>query len=204
MPTQNEFMIFGIQRSGTTFLENLLTMNYHCVVANGSTWKHSLQVPITDVKSIAIIKSPYTWVESICFREPADLHRTSPEILEEDEVMIDNSYGECVINIRTLVDIYYNWFSAWHLSTATLIRYEDILYPQQQKEILDTLGFKPKNGPWQIPGNLFMSEGFKDEDLLYYQEQTPKHLTSEHIEIINDCLNDYFFSSTKYKKIITH
>jgi len=203
MATQNSFMIFGLQRSGTTFLEKLITYNYDATVANGSIWKHQLEVPDSDIPSVAIIKSPYTWVESIAWREPADIAKTYPEVTEPGKIMIDNSYGECILNLHNLINLYCKWFNNWYESATHFFRYEDLLVAQDQQIQLSRLDFVRPYDDWEAPayGSLFMSEGFKGEDLFYYKSQTPKHLTDNHIDIINDVLGNDFFNETKYKRI---
>lgn len=79
---KKDFYIFGLQRSGTTYVEKCLTTNFDMQVVNGpGSWKHRWPIPTEfpnhqESIKFVVTKNPYTWVESIIYRGSADLLET--------------------------------------------------------------------------------------------------------------------------------
>lgn len=182
-----KFYIFGLQRSGTTFLENLITLNFHATVANKEgSWKHSLKKPsdLEDHKLLCVFKNPYTWLESIMFRDPADLLVTAT-----DYNLTDNSgytMGHDSVNLENLCRLYVDYCAEWS-ETKDLIKYEDLLVQEKLDNFLSGLDFERKTSEWLIPepGSLFMSEGFSRESYGYYLNGKPKRFNKTEIDLIN-------------------
>jgi len=79
MPNVKGYYVFGLQRSGTNFLETIFNQNFMSNRMNGfcdyRSWKHSIDVPAkydSTVTTFVIHKNPYTWVESIALRNNVD------------------------------------------------------------------------------------------------------------------------------------
>lgn len=195
----SKFYTFGLQRTGTTFVGEIIKNSYGLDYANSdNTWKHMLYPLIEfDYPVITVIKNPYTWVESIAWREPADLPKTSPSITDAGDYVIDNSYGECPINVEVLISLYKSWWNQW-MNVGTQVKYEDmIVNPFHQ--LIDVFGHT--DFPYvPEPGSLFMSEGYSNDHDQYYIDQKPQKLEPNFIEMINETLGDSFFTITGYKK----
>lgn len=195
------FYIFGLQRSGTTFLENLITLNFDVSVANTEgSWKHTLKVPekLEKHKSFCIFKHPYTWLESIIFRDPADLLVTAQQYdLTNSGYMI----GHDSVNLHELCRLYNDYISEWLKAPAELVRYEDLLDEQKLQQFLSSLPFNRKTSVWQIPepGSLFMSEGFSKSSYSYYLEGLPKRFNQTELSIINNIINKNELRKLGYK-----
>jgi hypothetical protein len=200
----NEFYIFGLQRSGTTFLEQLLHLNFGCRVANShDSWKHSIEKLVFPSYTIFnIYKNPYTWIESVMFREHADLPITSPQILEESSL---NDGLHLRINPVELAKIYENYCNNWcvNLSNNTfIIRYEDLIEKDSLKHFIEMIPFTRICNDIKIPkAGFWMSEGFKEDIIPYYLKGIPEHLNSHQINAINEIISDQTFSRLGYQRI---
>ncbi len=197
------FYIFGLQRSGTNLVQTIMETNFGGVVKNQGEkqWKHCLS-PDENLNFadpiLKVIKSPYTWVESIVFRDRADFYeKHDGNFFDPAPVMVDD------VNLMNLVYVYKSHYNKWK-ETGTLIRYEDILYPDQQREYFsDILLSEVNKSEWVSPepGSMFMCEDFKDEHRDYYEKQRPSKLSGMHILTINRLLTKDFFRETGYKML---
>lgn len=207
-----DYYIFGLQRSGTTFFERLLTNTFNARWLNGAgTWKHELHVPdiIWENKHTAFVtfKNPYTWMEGIIFREHADLLVTATDYgLQEDTgpgSVIWND-GINIANAAKLYAVYAErWLAAADAGCVHVMRYEDML-TQQGKDMLAT-HLKLGRGiiDWNVPepGSLFMSEGFTSSMVPYYLNMHPTMFTSDQVKTISDNIPDEIFTKLGYYKI---
>lgn len=189
-----KFCIFGLQRSGTTFLEFLIKQNFKCEVANGVNWKHSLTKVNVDGQVFNIYKNPYTWIESVVYRDSADLLVTSPHLLEE---------GSDKINLANLAGLYNDYVLSWYDKT-TFVRYEDLIDVVSRDNFLNTIPFERITNSVVIPepGSLFMSEGFENNKIPYYLHGKPERLTLDELSIINDKISVDVFNCLGYKKLM--
>lgn len=198
------FYLFGLQRTGTNLVQHLMESNFAGKVANQSEdeWKHSLKVSSNldnDVPILKVIKSPYTWVESIVFRERADFYEKHDfNSTQLGPVMVNE------INLHNLIHVYKTHYQHWK-AVGSLIKYEDILYPEQQRKVFADLFHEVDESKWIVPeaGSMFMCEDFKDEDLEYYNKQRPKKLSGLHVLTINKILEKTFFKETGYRMLRT-
>lgn len=120
-------MIFinGIQRSGT---------NFACKIHKNSSdysfpyWKHDPKLEGIDpdcTKVFCIIKNPYTWVESICFRNPVDIVKWFPSQHLKDH---KDHLGPHQINLKRLCITYKLFYASWlNYNKTKLIHYEQLL-----------------------------------------------------------------------------
>lgn len=198
--TMSKFYTFGLQRSGTTFVGEIIKNSYGLDYANKeNTWKHMLYPLIEfDHPVVTVIKHPYTWVESIAWREPADLPKTSPYITDPGDYVIDNSYGECPINVEQLIKVYKSWWNQW-LNVGLMVKYEDMIVDPFH-QLIDVFG-SPAAPYIPEPGSLFMSEGYNDDYDDYYINEEPQKLEQNYVEMINDILGQSFFDITQYKML---
>ena len=121
-------MIFvnGLQRSGTNFAKSLYNnAKDYC----HPYWKHNLKYESIDPdceKVYCIIKNPYTWVESICFRDEADIVASFQFLCQLRD---ENDYlGPFKINLQKLCTVYKTFYTTWLAYDKTeLIHYESLL-----------------------------------------------------------------------------
>jgi hypothetical protein len=187
----SKFYIFGLQRSGTTFVENLITLNFNARVCNREgSWKHSLSIPnkLHDDLSIVVFKNPYTWLESIVFRDPADLLVTAKSYKLTEHSNDSYVIGHDRVDLVQLSKLYNDYVSKWSETSFIKVRYEDLLEKDKLDEFLSSVPFdKRHDGDWIIPepGSLFMSEGFSSNMYTYYIEKKPKYFTEDDLRVIN-------------------
>lgn len=144
-----KFIVFGLQRSGTTFLETNIKNNLSGVVignafSRGDIWKHafSLETPsrhvgvdarkwynqetadkLNHIPHVFLHKNPYTWIESL-LNNKVDLKRTYPLSFKRnnnDDVMINH------INVTYLAELWRDHAQYWLSKGAYRIRYEDVI-----------------------------------------------------------------------------
>ena len=74
------FYVAGLQRSGTNWLREYLTLNTDLPHADKPFWKHSMvqnhyrSASSKNVSTVVVVKSPYKWIKSIR-RQPVDVSR---------------------------------------------------------------------------------------------------------------------------------
>lgn len=193
MPPINpkQFYIFGIQRSGTNFLENIMSKNFSSNRMNGKTkcWKHSIDIPDgynKNITTIVIHKNPYMWLESIAYRNNVDWIKTQKKYPALD---IENKFhviGEKKkLNALNLSRTYKHFHDTWLPRAHFIIKYEDLLIPEKRNEIIDRihteLEFPKTMGArkgWIVPnkGQVSQSKDYDDERERYYIAGKPKHL----------------------------
>ena len=206
-----DYYIFGLQRSGTTFLERMLTNTFNAKWLNGDyTWKHELLVPdiIRENKHISLVnfKNPYTWLESIVFRGNADLLMTATEYKLQDDTGPGSVIGHDSINLANTAKLYAayaeRWLAASTAGCVHVVRYEDLLTQQGRDSLANHLVGRGLID-WQIPepGSLFMSEDFTPERVEYYLNRSPIKFNPEHMAIINNNIPDDIFTRLDYYKI---
>jgi hypothetical protein len=202
----DKFYIFGLQRSGTTFLEHIVSLNFNMRVANTeNSWKHSIVVPenLEDYCKFWIVKNPYTWLESIVFRDPADLLVTATSFNLQDRSNSAYIVGHDQVNLKNLCLLYNIYIKNWSNTDVIKVRYEDLL----NKETLDKF-FKKNNfineyKHWKIPvaGSLFMSEGFSKDSYSYYLSQRPQLFNKTDIDVINTYVNFDLLHQFDYTRV---
>jgi len=198
----NKFELYGLQRTGTTWVKNFLELNFECKEDN-TYWKHTLYPKELQHPTCVIFKSPYTWIESIVYREPADLPTRYPDVLISGNHMIDNSYGECNVNIEKLVELYSIFYNNWASIADQIFVYEDLLDNiDLQIEAGKSLGLERKDAEWEDPPlGIFMQEAFTKDMYPYYKAQTPERLEGIHIELINNIIPEDYWVTTRHSKL---
>ena len=217
LPHSSKCRIFGLQRSGTNFLEQLLCTNSHDISVQINQ-KHSLNVPADfddSINTFVVYKNPYTWIESICFRNKVDWIKKSSA---ENSTMlhlypalehIDNKYkiGTHKINLVNLCKAYNHFHRNWKNVEATCIRfikYEDLLSDNKVEVIQSLLQFVDADvSDVKIPGpgKVSQSKRYTVTDEEYYKKSKPKYLTDEQIAKANEFLKDDIFEFLGYEKI---
>lgn len=199
-----DYFIFGLQRSGTNYLEQLINQNFNGRRANrvNKCWKHSINIPegYNDQQPTLIIyKNPYTWVESICLRNTVDWLKTQKDYPAQegpDELLL----GPNEINIENLAKTYNHflntwlWNRSWNVKTC-VIKYEDLLITNSRNSILSGISqILPvrKSNEWVNPqrGKISQSKDYNEDREHYYLSMKPQQLTRTHLDSINNILGD--------------
>lgn len=206
---KNVIKIFGIERSGTNYLQKLLQMNFNdlLVFTNGFGWKHGKpQDPDKWIKSkeclekdyfsflrkenksidfIVIIKDPYYWHNSIkkFAKQKYDFHQQFTKY--------NTLYG-------AYIDLLEN--NTPFFKRGLYMRYEDILKNPglALEKIQEFYGYESHNGGWFNPVKVFMSPDFGEERKKFYFKPPP--LDKSQIHKINKMIDDKIFKYYGYKK----
>lgn len=127
-------IVFGLQRSGTNFTENLIKKNISGIKIantwssnNEGIWKHAYNIDTKPekgpppagrgskqryndlglrIKSWYIHKNPYTWIESICTKQ-VDIKKTYPMVTEKGPLMLSG------LNVIKLAELYRDHSTYW-------------------------------------------------------------------------------------------
>jgi hypothetical protein len=150
--------IFGLQRSGTNFAEQLVKRNVKGVSVSNTwrnnplgIWKHSYDIdkkPKTaitlgdkgdverhnkigkEIKAWYIHKNPYSWIESICTKQ-VDIKKTYPRVAF-NEKNDENAFDMKGLNLVRLVELYRDhteyWYRMCHEKKIFHLSYEDLIY----------------------------------------------------------------------------
>lgn len=123
--------LFGLQRSGTTYIEYLLINNYKCSISgreNSNKHKHSYDVAGDEDIRLHIVRNPLTWVVSF--------HKFKERFTWYSKTL---TYE----NLLTIyADIYNKMNEDWLNNCDATIKYED------SKEKFDFLKLKRKTVKW--------------------------------------------------------
>jgi hypothetical protein len=214
--TMIDYYIFGIQRSGTNFVEATMKNNFAIRKTNTqkNCWKHSITVPKsykTNSPTIVIYKNPYTWVESIAFRNSVDWVRTQVTYPAKEPCDDELKVGEDGLNVTNLAKTYNHFYTTWLLNTpgsnTAFIKYEDLLVPSSRLKIFENvqtnfaLQRKGSNLVFPEKGAVSQSKDYTNSREDYYRKQMPEHLTKVQIDEISRILDDRIFEKTGYTRL---
>lgn len=219
---KGEYFLFGLQRSGTNYLESLIKMNFETVKKNRShkSWKHSIDIPkgiIAEKNTDLVIihKNPYMWAESILFRNQVDWVKTQKtyDPLEEGPYML--GIGKNKLNLSSVIKTWVHFHESWLFNSMErktfIVRYEDLLHDEFREDALrgmrDKFGWIKKSeyraGVFRNPrpGTVSQSTDYDMGRHAYYREMKPQKLEPVHIEEINSLIDDKFFEIMNYRRI---
>jgi len=224
------FLIFGLQRSGTNVLSDMLTESFSSSENNffqinprrfDSVWKHTIHVPTIyiDCPLFVIFKNPYKWVESICLRNHADVlfRQVKYPIDERGNVKRDVLFGKNRFNLENLGKLYSHFFESWvinqnrNIKQKIIVNYEDLLDKEKRENFYDkvskkfNLNLNILTDPVSLVGKVYQSEtqSKKTIKLLYdyYKEDGRLQLSKKNLAVLNSNLDDLIFDILGYKKI---
>ena len=221
------FLIFGLQRSGTNLLSNMLTKSFSSLENNffqinerrfDSVWKHSIHVPTIyiDCPLFVIFKNPYKWVESICLNNHADiLSRQAKYPIDEKEGFANNDlFGEKKFNLENLGKLYSHFFESWvvnqnkNIKQKIIVKYEDLLDKKKREIFFDKVSKKFNinlnilTDPISLIGQVYQSENYSKKNIDNYNESSKLQLNKENLIVLNSNLNDLIFNTLRYKKVV--
>lgn len=198
----NEYYLYGLQRSGTNYLRKLIELNFNYYTRNKKSprsWKHRLDVPdiAKDHINIVLYKNPYKWIESL-YRNPEDFFekQTKFHCLNED-----GSY-----NLTAIAKTYKHFIETWVFSDVSSlnIRYEDLL--ENKSQVLTSISnlFNVHATIDNIiePGTVLNSKKFTEDKKEYYlKDNDLKFLTKKELAEVNETLDSDFMTKLNYEKL---
>lgn len=219
-----DFLIFGLQRSGTNYLEVLLQKNFKEFKRNNrgsKAWKHRVKAKgllhnINPVPAFIIRKNPYKWIESVAIRNNVDFIKTQTEfpICEKKGFPDDCYLGPKHMNIIQMAKTYELWYDQWVENTlekikdkSTSLRYEDLLDEKKRNLFLEKtqerFELKKLQNEWvnPPPGSVSQSKGMKTDMIKYYKEENNCGLNQKQISYINSVLTPEFFNKAGYARL---
>ena len=182
--------IYGLQRSGTNYLRQLLELNFDVHVSNFGTggwdWKHSLHIPSEKeyqenhptISGVFMIrKNPFKWIESIKDRFGFAKFINQHKKFSENYV---KSYGS---RIKELALIWKTHNDNWNTGNLPNIikdkyydiQYEDLLECDSRDEVLENIrgrfNFNQRDCNWKNIdyGSVLQSPNYNQEMEKYYQ-----------------------------------
>jgi len=184
--------IFGIHRSGTNYLMNLLNRNFGKIHEKNTNnnyqprWKHSVVVDeLEDYPVFVIYKNVYTWVESILKRKCDDGHNIMlsvkylPHYIDESRyIKLDDDvlYCDDRVSFEKLINVYRQFYENWMVN-----------FPDEYKKNLFLISYEP------------LSREYTQEMGEYYLNEKPRDLTIEEIEMIDKIIDEEFKLKLKEK-----
>ena len=201
-----KIFINGLQRTGTNYALKLFQQNipniefcqlYVCDWKH--YWKHDFYkgtfLNNPPYKILTLIKHPYSWVESICFRNCVDILGHFPNYY------LHNTQDHCgpfKINLKNLCKLYYDWYTTWiDVPQVKLMQYERLLTERDvRKNIIRIFNIYPKT--IHIPHKVPMSDDWVNERKELYKDYKTQYLNDSQKQIIKDSLPKDFLKRIKY------
>jgi hypothetical protein len=192
--------MFGLQRSGTNFLEDLVKNNFNGKKLNDQrkSWKHSIDVPSIydeNTPTLIIHKNPYTWIESISLRNNVDWIKTQKKYPADQKTDSCFMIGEKQsMNIINLALTYRHFHETWLDKNHYEMKYEDLLVDKPREIILDQIrekyALQRTHKNWLIPkrGSVSQSRDYNANREEYYIRGVPQTLTGKQIAKVNEII----------------
>jgi len=211
-----KFRHYGLQRSGTNFLEGLMYRYFEVWCRNsgsGPNWKHSLDMASFEDNMfyLVIAKNPYSWIESIAFRNPMDYIEKQKLYPAREPISDDLIAGPNNINVvnaaKTWNHFYNNWKQFEGYKNVYFMKYEDLLIEEKQKSILDDIqkkfGCEWRNNPlsYKKTETSILDRKQDNSKTNYYLSEKPKNLTDNQIQAISDNIDKDLFGFFGYVRL---
>lgn len=207
---RRDYFLFGLQRTGTNYLQQLIKTNFDLENNPQVPWKHSIDIPDqfsleAQRPILVIVKNPYTWVESISFRHKVDFVERQKKfnIRAGSKEYQVGPYG---LNIIGLAQTYKEFCKNWCTKGLYIIRYEQLLHDDLREKVLDDFSIMsgtPRPEVYEnVPvGRVSQSPRFTVQDIEYYKECKPTQLTKKQINHINTTIGKKWIQGLGYKVI---
>lgn len=211
-----EFFVYGIQRSGTNFLQRFISNNTD-LTHKKTEWKHIREAENLDAAdrlNIYVYKSPYKWIESIARNHEDVPKKWAPEYpinkTGDGIVTIESSHrgrekDKKQFNVEALAQCYSDHLKQWfsiNRDNVVFIQYEELM--KNPQEWLADLGKKHEftvQGT-KVPDKVPQSHKFTEDNKQYYTDpEKLEYLTQEQIDVINATIDPQILNFIKYKKL---
>lgn len=214
---ERRFHVFGLQRSGTNYLETLIGQNFVCHGKNGG-WKHAINPhPLRkydpEAPLFIIRKNPYKWIESIAIRNRVDYVKRQTKYPANDFSNLPKifSVGNKHLNPVNMALTWRDWYINWHekahpliKSNSVTVRYEDLLKEKSRIAFLQTLQsrfhYDIRTKDWVNPHKVSMSRDFSEEMVKYYLNETlvPGIFNKEKLQLVNEAIGKDIIEKAGY------
>ena len=209
-----EYRIYGLQRSGTYYLEFLIKANLDIKCGNkgkGQYWKHNLSIPkdvdLDKETFFPIYKNPYTWAESIITKNVDFVRRQTTFPIMQNGPDADMCNG---FNVRNMAKTYKLWCDNWiyqlpdeYQSRCFHIQYEDLLETYNRELKLEEIAFefdidRLDNSKFINPRKVTLSSEFTEDSYKKYTNFETKLLSRDNMDVMNDVLGERLFKNLGY------
>jgi hypothetical protein len=204
------FYIFGLHRSGTNFLTDLISQNYKNIIYKSSNtnfnddWKHSFKGCFINDDSLKIViyKNINTWVESVLIRRPYDGHHIIKAIERQDNEKyktlqsMESKYFfiDGKISLSHIVESYVHFYENYlkNDDNVVFVKYEDLLHKEGLERVMKKIGekFDINKDTFITPNKVSLSPNFSEKDKKYYKEGNVMFLPEECLTIIKNIVGD--------------
>lgn len=210
---ENKVTVFGLQRSGTNFLESFIRSNLLniriCNQASSYIWKHNYDFDLDLLKDnhihFLIHKHPISWVDSI-IRYPVDTRKKWETLTKPGEVMNDS------VNIIEAAKLWNDWHRWWFdlidsgKVSCKVVRYETLIQSEKHTQdfLEEIISFHPKferktySSPPTVPKKVSQSRDWSEDYRKKYLTLKTKHVKPNEREIILSNISDDILLRTKY------
>ena len=173
----SKYIVFGLQRSGTTFTQRVIEMNTKLEL-DTSAWKHTMPPVDTCALKVMVTKSPYNWASSIVTRNRVDVLWKWRKYRLRDR-------GEAMwrdINLEHLIKLWNDWHNAWIEHDVLHVQYEQLL--RDAFTPMKLIGMK-SGSQVTLPPSIDVSTDRFFIPLSRREEYLKHHLNSRVVEQIN-------------------
>lgn len=221
------FWVYGLQRSGTNFIEQAVERTYPewgksraAIHFHPSPyWKHSIKPPTdlpTDQPIIIVSKSVHNWIDSIVNRQVMDYLKTQTQypILDTDYLIKGTTLEVCKPQkftfsveqmVKTWNEFHRNWLPLLDTHQAVFIQYEDLLTSKRQHIIQELQTRFELDKPLEFDDSkpARYTQSFNQDRVLQYLHgqwnPLPDQLEYDHI--IQDSLDRGVVHASQYLKL---
>lgn len=210
--TSIQFAVFGIQRSGTNFMQRFVTHNTKNAFQKQG-WKHDLSCMHNGAGTVRIYmyKTPYKWIESI-HRNHEDVPKRWDEKYKlmaadgADDIKIDTKHrgdtNHCKLSLKKLCRLYsdhlLNWYNDSKIEDKNiyLVSYESMIKDPQKWliEFSEKYNFDIISANIHVPDKVQQSNKFTDQDRQYYTDKNNfRYLDDKKIQLISSSVDSKVF-----------
>lgn len=208
--SRHDFVILGLQRSGTNFLEQCLKKNIRNLrIANKNDdgiWKHSYGSNNNlNLNKIMIVKHPYSWVDSIV-RNNQDIKKRYIRVVKTK----DTKYIIDDFNLDELIRLWNDFNNYWLEQNIEYVIYEHIISSYESiKEVILRVTEKYSyelifnENKLIIPNKVGQSRPFTEEMRYNYLNYKLYYLSWENVIRINSIIDHHLLNIFNYNLITT-
>jgi hypothetical protein len=164
-----------------------------------------------DMFYLVIAKNPYSWVESIAYRNPMDYIEKQKLYPAGEPISANLIAGPNKINVvnaaKTWNYFYANWKPFVSYEKVYCVKYEDLLIEEKRKSILEDIHekfrCKWRDNPlsYKSPETSILDRNQDESKTKYYLSEKPKNLTDVQIEAITKNINKELFDFFGYEHL---
>ena len=193
----SDFTVYCAHRSGSNFLQSLITENFHkCRAVELSRtdvgWKHSMyHNTYMSGKQFCIVmaRHPIKWVNS-CLRFNADMWKWW-NVNGKEPGGLSFEYNKTNVSIPKMITKWNNFYNEWlNNADCDFVWYADLLNSDTRESILLDIANKNKltrmnHTSWHIPNKVQHSDSYTEEKRLSESNLTTNNMLDDKPHIID-------------------